>query len=369
VSITNGSNQLLALTCHRPRWTEWLKASALALVSLFVLIGGQVETRAAVNSDASVGGLTAKFVDVRGVGTRYYEMGQGEPMVMIHGGSMAGSSTANVFSRNIPGLGKRFHVFALDRLASGMTGNPLDDKNYNYASEADFIYPFMETLNLGPVHLVGHSAGGAIAFFLAIEHPEAVKTLVIIAAGPEDPDVIVGPAKLDASLPKCPDQSSYEGLECRVTILAWLPTTFDDEYWAADAYMASQPKTREARAKLNAGAGEPLRTKEFRAYLAKMWDRVRNDGVLQMPVLLYGGKNDVLDWGANDETAKMQRELALFDIIAAKNTNVQMIIHNNGGHFMYREYPGKFNADLIGFIDYYEQHPERKPQGNAQGPR
>ncbi|HXA77840.1 MAG TPA: alpha/beta hydrolase [Candidatus Acidoferrales bacterium] len=369
MSITNGINQRLALTCHRPRRTEWLKASALALVSLFVLIGGQVEARAAVNSDASVGGLTAKFVDVRGVRTRYYEMGQGEPMVMIHGGSMAGSSTANVFSRNIPGLGKRFHVFALDRLASGMTGNPLDDKNYNYASEADFIYQFIETLKLGPVHLVGHSAGGAIAFFLAIEHPEAVKTLVIIAAGPEDPDVIVGPAKLDASLTKCPDQSSYEGLKCRVTILAWLPTTFDDEYWAADAYMASQPKTREARAKLNAGAGEPLRTKEFRAYLAKMWDRVRNDGVLQMPVLLYGGKNDVLDWGANDETAKMQRELALFDIIAARNTNVQMIIQNNGGHFMYREYPGKFNADLIGFIDYYERHPERKPQGNAQGPR
>jgi pimeloyl-ACP methyl ester carboxylesterase len=198
-------------------------------VSLFVLIGVQVEARAEVNSDASVGGLTAKFVDVHGVRTRYYEMGQGEPMVMIHGGSMAGSCTANVFSRNIPGLGKRFHVFALDRPASGMTGNPLDDKDYNYASETEFIYEFIETLKLGPVHLVGHSASGAIAFFLAIEHPEAVKTLVIIAAGPEDPDAIIGPARLDTSLPKCPDQSTYEGLKCRVTILAWLPTTFDDE--------------------------------------------------------------------------------------------------------------------------------------------
>jgi pimeloyl-ACP methyl ester carboxylesterase len=369
MSITKESHEGLAPTCRRPPCTGWSKASALAMVSLFVLIGGQVEARAAVNPDASVGGFKAKFVDVHGVRTRYYEMGQGEPMVMIHGGSMAGSSTANVFSRNIPGLGKRFHVFALDRLASGMTGNPLDEKDYNYASEAEFIYQFIQTLKLGPVHLVGHSAGGAIAFFLAIEHPEAVKTLVIIAAGPEDPDAIVGPTRLDASLPKCPDQSSYEGLKCRVTILAWLPTTFDDEYWAADAYMASQPKTKEARAKLNAGAGEPLRTKELQPYLTKMWDRVRNDGVLQMPVLLYGGKNDVLDWGANDKTAKMQRELALFDIIAAKNTNVQMIIQNNGGHFMYREYPEKFNEDLIGFVAYYEQHPERKPQGYAQGPR
>lgn len=300
--------------------------------------------------DASIGGLTAKFVDVKGVRTRYYEVGQGEPMVMIHGGSMAGSSTANVFSRNIPGLAKRFRVFALDRLASGMTGNPLDDKDYNYAAEAEFVYNFIQTRKLGAVHLVGHSAGGGIAFFMAIEHPEAVKTLVIIASGPEDPPAIDGPTKLDAALPKCPDQKQYEGLECRVTILAWLPTTFDDEYWEADAFMASQPKTKEARAKLNAGAGEPQRTKEFPAYREKMFARVRDGGALQMPVLLYAGKNDVLDWGVNDETAKLQRELALFDILAAKNSKVRMIIQANSGHFMYREYPEQFNQDIISFI-------------------
>jgi 2-hydroxy-6-oxonona-2,4-dienedioate hydrolase len=352
-----------------PCWTGWLKAATLAVVLLFALVGEKVGATADVNPDASIGGLKAKFVDVNGVKTRYYEAGRGEPMVMIHGGSMAGSSTANVFSRNIPGLAKRFHVFALDRLASGMTGNPPDDKDYNYASEAEFTYQFIQTLKLGPVHLVGHSAGGAIALFTAIEHPDAVKTLVIIAAGPEDPNVIAGPTKLDATLPKCPDQTHYEGLKCRVTILAWLPSTFDDEYWAADAFMASQPKTKEARAKLIAGAGEPLRTKEFPAYREKMLDRVKNDGVLQMPVLLYAAKNDVLDWGANDPTAKLQRELALFDIIAARNTKVRMIIQNNAGHFMYREYPEQFNQDLIAFVDFWKQHPEGKPQGEAQVPR
>ena len=35
---------------------------------------------------------------------RYYEAGKGDPMVMIHGGFWASSSTANVWSRNIPGL-------------------------------------------------------------------------------------------------------------------------------------------------------------------------------------------------------------------------------------------------------------------------
>jgi 2-hydroxy-6-oxonona-2,4-dienedioate hydrolase len=363
---TQGDLELLR---RRPLRIKRSSAISLAVAFLSVSVGGQVRSAADVKPDASIGSLKAKFIEVRGVKTRYYDEGKGEPMVMIHGGSMAGSSTANVFSRNIPGLAKRFHVFALDRLASGMTGNPKDDKDYNYASEAEFVYQFIQTLKLGPVHLVGHSAGGGIALFMATEHPDAVKTLTIIAAGPEDPNAIVGPTRLDAGLPKCPDQSQYEGLKCRVTILAWFPTTFDEEYWAADAFMASQPKTKEARAKLNAGAGEPLRTKEFPAYREKMLNRVKDDGVLQMPVLLYAAKNDVLDWGVNDPTAKLQRELALFDILAAKNTKVRMIIQNNAGHFMYREYPEQFNQDLNEFIEYWKQHPEGKPQGEAQGPK
>jgi pimeloyl-ACP methyl ester carboxylesterase len=359
----------LKLLRGRPLRTKRSKAISLGVMLWSVFVGGLLSSTADVKPDASIGGLKAKFIEVSGIKTRYYEVGRGEPVVMIHGGSMAGSSTANVFSRNIPGLAKRFHVFALDRLASGMTSNPREDKEYNYASEAEFVYQFIQTLKLGPVHLVGHSAGGGIALFMAIEHQDAVKTLVIIAAGPEDPNAIAGPTRLDASLPKCPDQSQYEGLKCRVTILAWLPTTFDEEYWAADAFMASQPKTKEARAKLNAGAGEPLRTKEFPAYREKMLNRVKDDGVLQMPVLLYAAKNDVLDWSVNDPTAKLQRELALFDILAAKNTKVRMIIQNNAGHFMYREYPEQFNEDLVGFIDYWRQHPEGKPQGEAQGPK
>jgi 2-hydroxy-6-oxonona-2,4-dienedioate hydrolase len=369
MSIRHNTEAKLVPLHRHPRWIESPKSVVLATALLFALVGAPVTASPAANPDASIGGLKAKFVDVKGVRTRCYEMGKGEPMVMIHGGSMAGSSTANVFARNIAGLAKRFHVFAVDRLASGMTGNPPDDKDYNYPAEAEFIYQLIQTQKLGPVHLVGHSAGGAIALFMAIEHPEVVKTLTIIAAGPEDPNAISGPTKLDATLPKCPDQTQYQGLKCRVTILAWLPTTFDDEYWEADAYMAGQPKTKEARAKLNAGAGEPLRTKEFPAYRQKMLDRVKNDGVLQMPVLLYAAKNDVLDWGVNDDTAKMQRELALFDVIAAKNTKVRMIIQNNAGHFMYREYPEQFNQDVIGFIDYWKQHPEGKPQGEAQGPK
>jgi hypothetical protein len=85
-------------------------------------------------------------------------------------------------------------------------------------------------------------------------------------------------------------------------------------------------------------------------------------------VLLVAGKNDVLDWGVNDETAQLRGERGLFDIVAAKNTKVQMIIITNGGHFMYREHPEEFNAYLETFIDTWEKHPSAPPQGNFPKP-
>jgi len=323
---------------------------APAMVLPFLVLG-QAGAIGAPGPDGSIGVLKAKFVDVKGVTTRYYDEGRGDPMVLIHGGMTAGSSTANVWSRNIPGLAKRFHVFAVDRLGSGLTGNPLNDADYAYSGQVEHIYQFIQTMKLGKIHLVGHSAGGAIAFYVAVHHPEIIKTLTIIGQGPASPSAADGPSRLD--LTSCPNQDVYDGLKCRVEKLAWLKTTFDPEYWEADASMAMQPKSKEARAKVVALTNDAWRA-QATAYKEQAWSKA---AVLQMPVLLYAGKQDVLDWGQADPTAKLRGELGLFDIIGAKNAKVKMVILNEAGHFPYREYPEQFNEDLIGFIDHWKSRP------------
>jgi 2-hydroxy-6-oxonona-2,4-dienedioate hydrolase len=365
------------LSVRRDPWWEfgWSRTMASRLaplvvlgVALLPLLSGFATGPVAQDTPdprSETGGLKSKFVDVKGIRARYYDEGQGETMVMIHGGFTAGSSTANVFSRNIAGLSKHFHVLAVDRLASGMSGNPLNDGQYSYQGDVDFIYNFIQALHLGQVHLVGHSAGGAIALYLAIEHPEIVKTISILAVGPENPPQ--PQTKLVNMLKKCPDQSQYEGLKCRVYELAWLPTTFEDAYWKADEFMANLAKSKEARAKLRAGATESQQ--DAAAYRDKMLDRVKNEGVLQMPVLMVAGKNDVLDWGENDSTAQLKGEMALFDIMAAKNTKVQMIIFANGGHFMYREHPVEFNALLTTWVGHWNSNPTDAPEGDFQLPK
>ena len=337
----------------------YLRLISFAIILMFSVVGSQL--CAATSEDGGVAGLKPKFGDVAGIRTRYYEMGQGEPMLLIHGGGWAGSSNANNFSTVIPGLAKRFHVYAPDRLGHGLTDNPKDDKEYNQQGEVDFLVKFIQTMKMGQIHLVGHSSGGALAFWLAIEHPEVVKTLTLIAQGQEDPNASEGDNRLDVALKHRPKDPYYEALKCRAGALAWLPTTFDEEYWQAAAYMGNLPKSHEADAKLKAGAGEPQRDNEYSSWRDKMWDRVRTEGVLQMPVLLCAGKDDILDWGADDPTAKLRGELGLFDIIGSKNSRVQMIVMNNAGHFMYREHPEQFNQNLINFIEFWEHQPSKQP--------
>jgi len=317
---------------------------AVSLIFLLSSIAVSSVAAATPNQDGSIAGLHAKFIDVQGVKTRYYEMGEGEPLVLVHGEGWSGHSSANTWSKNLPGLSKRFHVFAPDKLASGMTGNPLDDKDYNIQGEVEHMYQFIQTMKLGKVHLVGQSRGGGCVFFLAIAHPEIVRTLVIIDSLTASPE---GANTRQETLAKCPKEPDAVEWECRLKSISFKPeVAFDDEFFAAGKYMASLPKSQETVAKMKAGAGEPLAS-QFNDWKKTVLQRVKDEGILQMPVLLY--------WGNNDPSAVLSRGLDLFEVISEKNPRTRMYIVNKAGHFHYREYPDEFNRNIIAFIDYWEK--------------
>ncbi len=345
-----------ASKCHR-RAGGYGSIAGLVIVFLCSQIGSRTRAQGQppVNPDGGIGGLKASFADVKGVRTRYYEMGQGEPLLLLHGGGLNGRSSANVWSKNIPGLAKHFHVFAIDRLGSGLTDNPREDKDYNTLGEIEFLSNFLETMKIRQVNLVGHSAGGALAFYFSIAHPEMVKTLIIVAPGGQVPRG--GAQKEEAYTVNCPKEPPTEAWKCGIRAQTFKPdVAFDnDDYWQAGYYMMAQPKAKATAAKLKAGAGEPLRTQQAAAWRQSMIDRVAKEGVLQMPVLLYWGRQDPTDWAIDDPVSKMQQGLALYDAIGAKDPSVQMIVLNDAGHYMYREYPELFNEDVINFISFWNR--------------
>jgi len=335
-------------TCARPGGhglpdaNERVLFAGAALVLLFLFFGtGQA--RGELTTNGEVAGLRAQFVDVNGIRTRYYEMGEGEPMVLVHGGGWSGHSSANIWSKNIPLFAKRFHVFAPDKLGSGLTDNPKDDNELNIQGEVDHIYDFIRAMKLGMVHLVGESRGGGCVFFLALQHPEVVRDLVIVDSDTAAPE---GPATPEQALSNCPKEPDWEARKCQLRFSSYLPDqAFDDEYFMAGKYMSLLPKSQETAAKLKAGAGGELATIEgFNQWKAEWHARIRKEGVLQMPVLLY--------WGSNDPAAPIANGRALHDLIANENPHVRMIVADKAGHFPFREYPEDFVAKVTDFIEH-----------------
>ncbi|MEI6670171.1 MAG: alpha/beta hydrolase [Acidobacteriota bacterium] len=349
-----------ARAAQRPPNTQLTTAFAVGALSLVVGLAS-VGVASAAPQDGSVDGLKAKYIDVMGVQTRYYDYGQGEPVVLVHGEGFSGHSSANSWAKNIPGLAKRFRVVAADKLASGLTGNPADDKDYNLEGEVEHMYQFIKTMKLGKVHLVGQSRGGILVLFLASLHPDVVKTLIIVNSANASPDV--GTTGRAASLATCPASAGdaaadYAEWKCRMRAMSFLPfVAFDETFFESGRYMANLPKARTTLAKIAAGAGEPL-SKQLPKTKAALHERIRNEGLLQMPVLIY--------WGIDDPNnvpgfPPAKTGLALYDLISAKNPRVRMQIISRAGHFHFREYPDEFNYNIGNFIEYWNAHPAATP--------
>ena len=324
-------------------------------LALFCLtVGGHINAQMGPNGE--IDGLTAKFVDVNGVRTRYYDYGQGDTVVLAHGGEPGGlSSSANTWSRNIPGLARRFRVLAVDRLAQGVTGNPKNEKDFGVQGQVEHMYQFIRAMNVNKVHLVGNSSGGYIMFSVAVEHPDIVKTFTAEDSAPTAAVLSrPGPAKIDALLAKCPpDRTSDEFGKCRTLALAYSPDTVSPDFLKAQLWMRNLPKAVEARKIIGAN---PQREAEERAYRERIVEKARS-GVLQVPILIYGGKQDPLHWGVADPHA-LRIEQDFFDFVGAKNARVKFIIINHTGHLPHQEQPEQFNADLIQFIEFWNNNPK-----------
>lgn len=306
---------------------------------------------AQVSETGSIGGYEAKFLDVGGVRTRYYEVGQGEPMVLVHGSGFSGSASANTWVPVLPYLGERFHVFAPDKLASGMTGNPEEDRDYSLEGEMHHMVAFIRTLGFDEIHLVGQSRGAGLTLLLSVEHPEMIKTLVLVNSETASPPVGDYNERRLAAREPCVDLAGIDRIRCGWTALSYDPSHVTDEFVAAGYFMDTHPKSQETEARLRTLEDYPL---AVNAWKDEAHRRIREDHVLQMPVLLY--------WGRNDPTAWLPSGLALFDLIGETNPDTRMIIANRAGHFHYREYPEEWARNVINFIDHWAGPAERTTQ-------
>jgi 2-hydroxy-6-oxonona-2,4-dienedioate hydrolase len=297
---------------------------------------------------ASVGGFEAKFVDVNGVNTRYYDQGSGEPLLLVHGGPWEGTSSSNDWSLNIEALAKEFRVIAPDRLGTGLTGNPgrADEGDFTMAGQIKHLIQFIETMDVGAVNIVAHAEGG-ISLYLAVERPDLVKSLVLFSSNIAAPNVGVD-SHVEA-LAACPWEVYgqeigpwMDELLCRYESLSYADPDLDDEFILALQTMNLNPKVQWTRFYRDGGAGAP-----FRANIDEWRDAMHaRIPELDIPVLLI--------WARDDPTYPLERSMALYDIFAENNSSVQTLIINDAGHYAFREKPDEFSFAVIRFINAWQ---------------
>jgi len=118
------------------------------------------------------------FVNANGVNTRALIAGEGEDVIFMHGTS----GHLEAFTRNIvPHVNAGFKCHAIDALGHGYTDKP--DYNYEIPKYAKHVLDYMDAQGIEKVHFGGESLGGWTAGYIAIHHPDRVKSLQMIAAG------------------------------------------------------------------------------------------------------------------------------------------------------------------------------------------
>jgi pimeloyl-ACP methyl ester carboxylesterase len=120
---------------------------------------------------------SGKFVDIGGNRIHYVEAGEGPPIVFIHGlGAQFHQFRHPLFGR----LADSYRLVALDRPGSGYSVRA-KGAGAGLSEQARTIVRFMERLGLEKPLLVGHSLGGMVALTIAIEHPDSLSGLALLA--------------------------------------------------------------------------------------------------------------------------------------------------------------------------------------------
>jgi pimeloyl-ACP methyl ester carboxylesterase len=128
----------------------------------------------ALTKKENLPGSVSGYANVNGL-KMYYEIhGEGQPLVLIHGG---GSTIQTTFGRVLPVLAKSHKVIAVEMQAHGRTADI--ERPLTFEQDADDIAALLRYLKIDSANIFGFSNGASTTLQFAIRHPGLARKIVI----------------------------------------------------------------------------------------------------------------------------------------------------------------------------------------------
>lgn len=164
--------------------SQWLKKVAIALV-LFLVVGAAVGYALQERRDARIVAENpppGRFVDVGGHELHYRQLGDGPVTFVLEAGGGEYGATWSDVEEELARIGR---VFVYDRAGLGWSEEGPHPRTISRIVEE--LHAALDAASVPPPYvLVGHSLGGAIATFYAMEHPEEVAGLLLLDPSHKD---------------------------------------------------------------------------------------------------------------------------------------------------------------------------------------
>lgn len=230
----------------------------------------------------------SRFVLAGRIRTHYTEAGANGPVVVLCHGGGPGSSGEAGFGRVIPLLSDEFQVYAPDGVGGYGETDPYWPANEGTQSRVDQLEAFMDTLCLEDVCLAGNSQGAWVAAKYALEHPDRVKKLFLVAS------LTIGGA-MGLTMPQTEGLkalSSYDGTEASMRrvmeALVFDRSVITDELIRIRNAAANRPGAPEARATFERGHRRLVSDPNLRL----KYEMVHTLPRLQVPTVFAWGEED-----------------------------------------------------------------------------
>ena len=248
----------------------------------------------------------------------YYEVqGRGAPLLLLAGLVGVGAS----WGPQIPLFAKEFLTIVPDHRGTERSGVP--EGGYSIERHASDMAELIRGLKCGPVHVIGDSTGGAVAQVMALDHPDVVRSLVLVATWARTDGYFRLQFESRKRLMKTVDSRGYVEV---AALFLWAPTHIrghEDEIRRWIETTASQYENAD------------IMLKRIDMILAH--DQLDRVGQIRQPVFIIVGKEDLCTPSYFSEE------------LAAAIPGAELVVLE-GGHFFFLENPGAFHNRVREFL-------------------